>query len=61
MHPPLLTTVAGRPKTERHKGNGDKKKRKGQHKCPICEGYGHRWHNCKKGKPEHIEAMKAIR
>lgn len=29
MHPPLLTTVAGRPKTERHKGNGDKKKGKG--------------------------------
>jgi hypothetical protein len=39
MYPPLLTTVAGRLKTERHKGNGDKKKRKGQHKCPICEGY----------------------
>jgi hypothetical protein len=29
MHPPLLTTVAGRPKTERHKGNGDKEKGKG--------------------------------
>jgi hypothetical protein len=29
MHPPLLKPVAGRPKTERHKGNGDKKKRKG--------------------------------
>jgi len=31
MHTPLLTTVAGRPKTERCKGTGDKKKRKGQH------------------------------
>jgi hypothetical protein len=29
MHPPLLTLVVGRPKTERHKGTGDKKKRKG--------------------------------
>ena len=35
MHPPLLTPVAGRPKIERHKGTGDKKKRKGQHQCPI--------------------------
>ena len=31
MHTPLLTTVASRPKTERCKGTGDKKKRKGQH------------------------------
>jgi len=61
MHPPLLTPVAGRPKTERHKGTGDKKKRKGQHQCPICMDYGHHWHNCKRGRPEDIEDMKAIR
>jgi hypothetical protein len=61
MHPPLLKSVVGRPKTKRHKGNGDKKKRKGLHKCPICEDYGHHWHNCKRGKPEDIETMKAIR
>ncbi|RLN08417.1 hypothetical protein C2845_PM11G12660 [Panicum miliaceum] len=53
--------VAGRPKTERHKGNGNKKKRKGQHKCPICEKLEHHWHSCKRGKPEDIEAMKAIK
>ena len=27
MHPPLLTPVAGRPKTKRHKDTGDKKKK----------------------------------
>ena len=61
MHPPLLTPVAGRPKTKRHKGTDDKKKRKGQHQCPICMDYGHHWHNCKRGRLEDIEAMKAIR
>jgi len=61
MHPPLLTPVAGRPKTERHKGGTEKKKRKGQHQCPICLDYGHHWHNCKKGNPTDIEAMKAVR
>ena len=61
MHPLLLTPVAGRPKTKRHKGTDDKKKRKGQHQCPICMDYGHHWHNCKRGRPEDIEAMKAIR
>jgi hypothetical protein len=61
MHPPLLTTVAGRPKTERHKGNGDKKKKKGQHQCPICMDYGHHWQSCKRGRQQDIEAMKAIK
>jgi hypothetical protein len=41
MHPPLFILVAGRPKTERHKGTSDQKKRKGQHQCPICLDYGH--------------------
>ena len=58
MHPPLLKTVAGRPKTERYKGSGEKKKRK---KCPICLDFGHHWHTCKKGNPEDIAAMQAIR
>ena len=44
--------------TQRYKGNGDKKW-KGQHKCPICEDYGHHWHNCKRGRLENIEALKA--
>jgi len=45
MHPPLLTPVASRPKSERYKGGTKKKKRKGQHQCPICLDYGHHWHN----------------
>lgn len=61
MHPPLLKAVAGRPKTERHKGAGDKQWKKGQHQCPICKDYGHHWHNCKKGSKEDIEAMQAVR
>ncbi|TVU43671.1 hypothetical protein EJB05_10157, partial [Eragrostis curvula] len=61
MSPPLLKAVAGRPKTKRFKGNGDNKKRKSQHQCPICMGYGHHWHNCKNSKPEDIAAMKAIK
>ncbi|KAG2569728.1 hypothetical protein PVAP13_7NG437201 [Panicum virgatum] len=50
--------VAGRPKTERYKGSGEKKKRK---KCPICLDFGHHWHTCKKGNLEDIAAMQAIR
>jgi hypothetical protein len=41
LHPPLLKVVAGRPKTERHKGTSDNKRKKGQHQCPICKEYGH--------------------
>jgi len=61
MHPPLLKAVAGRPKTERHKGGSDNKRKKGRHQCPICKDYGHHWHKCKKGSKEDIEAMKAVR
>jgi hypothetical protein len=61
IHPPLLKAVAGRPKTERHKGTSDNKRKKGQHQCPICKEYGHHWHKCKKGSKEDIEAMKAVR
>jgi hypothetical protein len=61
MHPSLLTPVASRPKTERHKGTSDKKKRKGQHQCPICLDYRHYWQSCKRDRPEDIEAMKTIK
>ena len=61
MHPPLLTTAVGRPRVKRLKGNAEKKGIKRQHKCPICLDYNHHWHNCKKGRPEDIEAMKLIR
>ena len=61
MHPPLLKATAGRPKTERYKGCGDTKSKKGQHLCPICKEYGHHWHKCKKGNPDDIAAMMAVR
>ncbi|KAK1630606.1 hypothetical protein QYE76_004921 [Lolium multiflorum] len=53
--------TAGRPKTERYKGCGDKKSKRGKHLCPICKDYGHHWHNCKKGNPDDIAAMMAVR
>jgi hypothetical protein len=61
MHPPLLKATAGRPKTERYKGCGEKKRKNGKHLCPICKEYGHHWHNCKKGNPDDIAAMMAVR
>ncbi|KAM0838195.1 hypothetical protein ACQ4PT_061129 [Festuca glaucescens] len=61
MHPPLLKPTAGRPKTERYKGCGETKNKKGKHLCPICKDYGHHWHNCKKGNPEDIAAMLTVR
>ena len=61
MHPPLLKVVAGRPKTERHKGGSANKRTKGSHQCPICKEYGHHWPTCKKGSKEDIEAIKALR
>ncbi|XBI93094.1 hypothetical protein VPH35_030022 [Triticum aestivum] len=61
MHPPLLKAVAGRPQTERHKGCGEKKRKSGQHLCPICKEYGHHWHKCKKGNKNDIAAFMAVR
>jgi hypothetical protein len=61
MHPPLLKSVVGRHKTERHKGCSGNKVKKGQHQCPICKDYGHHWPKCRKGSKEDIEAMKAVR
>jgi hypothetical protein len=60
MHSPLLKATAGRPKTERYKGCSEKKK-KGQHKCPICETYGHHWPTYKKGNPDDIAVVMAMR
>jgi hypothetical protein len=38
MYPPLLKPVAGRPKTERHKGNDDKKKKERATQVPYLWG-----------------------
>ena len=56
LHPPILKPIAGRRRTERYKGCGEKKK-KGSHKCPICKGYGHRWQTCRNGDPDQMAAM----
>ncbi|KAM3255359.1 hypothetical protein ACQJBY_048590 [Aegilops geniculata] len=61
MHPPLLKVVAGRPQTERHKGCSEKKRKSGQHLCPICKEYGHHWHKCKKGNKDDIAALMELR
>ncbi|WVZ76724.1 hypothetical protein U9M48_024676, partial [Paspalum notatum var. saurae] len=61
LYPPSLKATTGRPKTERYKGCSENKKKKGMHQCPICKDYGHHWHRCKKGNPEDIAAMMAIR
>ncbi|KAG2640446.1 hypothetical protein PVAP13_2KG098016 [Panicum virgatum] len=60
MNPPLLKAVAGgRRRTERFKGCAEKKK--GQHQCKVCKGYGHRWYKCREGDPEDIAALLAER
>ncbi|XP_048540693.1 uncharacterized protein LOC125519954 [Triticum urartu] len=61
MFPPLLKSTAGRHKTERYKGCSEKKRKSGQHLCPICKDYGHHWHKCKKGNPDDIGAILAVR
>ena len=61
MHPPLLKAVVDRPQTERHKGCSEKKRKSGQHLCPICKEYGHHWHKCKKGNKDDIAAFMAVR
>ena len=61
MFPPLLKSTAGRHKTERYKGCSEKKRKSGQHLCPICKDYGHHWHKCKKGNPDDIAAILAVR
>ncbi|XP_044335754.1 uncharacterized protein [Triticum aestivum] len=61
MFPPLLKSTAGRHKTERYKGCSEKKRKSGQHLCPMCKDYGHHWHKCKKGNPDDIAAILAVR
>jgi len=61
MHPPLLKATAGGPKSERYKGCTEKKGNEGKHKSPICKDYGHHWHKCKKGNPEDISTLMAVR
>jgi hypothetical protein len=65
MHPPLLKSVAGRRQVQRFrsctKGKNSTTRKKGQHQCPTCKGYGHHWHNCKEGDPDDIAAMMAVR
>jgi hypothetical protein len=65
MYPPLIKSIAGRRQNQRLRngteGKSTTKKRKGQHQCPICNGSGHHWHNCKEGDPDDIAAMMALR
>uniref|UniRef100_A0A8R7UU46 Transposase MuDR plant domain-containing protein n=1 Tax=Triticum urartu TaxID=4572 RepID=A0A8R7UU46_TRIUA len=42
-------------------GCSEKKRKSGQHLCPICKDYGHHWHKCKKGNPDDIAAILAVR
>lgn len=46
LHPPILRKTAGMPRKGRYKGCTDKGSKvrgvtKGEHRCPICKGYGH--------------------
>uniref|UniRef100_A0A8R7QBB2 Transposase MuDR plant domain-containing protein n=1 Tax=Triticum urartu TaxID=4572 RepID=A0A8R7QBB2_TRIUA len=42
-------------------GCSEKKRKSGQHLCPICKDYGHHWHKCKKGNPDDIAAILDVR
>lgn len=65
MHPPLLKSTAGRRKNQRFKGctesTGSTTRKKGQHRCDVCKGYGHRWYTCKEGNPDDKAALLAER
>jgi hypothetical protein len=65
MYPPLLQQVAGRRKNKTFKGctenNGNTTHRKGQHRCEVCQQYGHHWCTCKNGNPDDIAALLAER
>ena len=65
MYPPLLKPIAGRRKNKRFKGctenNGSTTHRKGQHRCEVCQQYGHHWRTCKNGNPDDIAALLAER
>ena len=57
MHPPLLKATTSRPKTERHKGYTEKKRKGEKYKCPICKDTGHHWLSCKRGNLKDIASM----
>jgi hypothetical protein len=65
MYPPLMKSIARRRQNQRFRsgteGKSTTKKGKGQHQCPICNGAGHHWHNCKEGDLDDIAAMMAVR
>ena len=65
MYPPLLKPIAGRRKNKRFKGctenNGSTTHRKGQHRCEVCQQYGHHWRTCKNVNPDDIAAILAKR
>ncbi|CAO2152752.1 unnamed protein product, partial [Urochloa humidicola] len=65
MHPPLLKSTAGRRKNQRFKGctetTSSTTRKKGQHRCDVCKGYGHRWTTCKEGNPDDKAALQAER
>jgi hypothetical protein len=65
MYLPILKAVTGRRKKERFKGaaesSGSTTRKKGQHRCDFCQGFGHHWNTCKNGDPADIAAMLAER
>ncbi|KAG2632530.1 hypothetical protein PVAP13_2NG115392 [Panicum virgatum] len=57
-----LISTAGRRKNQRFKRSsegGSTTRRKGQHRCDVCGGFGHRWYTCKDGNPEDKAALLA--
>ena len=63
LNPPILRRAPGRPKVQRHKSGAENSKgkgKKGQHQCPICKAYGHRWQSCKDAAPEALEAYAEV-
>ena len=63
LNPPILRRDPGRPKVQRHKRGAENSKgkgNKGQHQCPICKAYGHRWQSCKDAAPEALAAYAEV-
>ncbi|XP_020175955.2 uncharacterized protein [Aegilops tauschii subsp. strangulata] len=63
LNPPILRRAPGRPKVQRQKSGAENSKgkgKKGQHQCPICKAYGHRWQSCKDAAPEALEAYAEV-
>ena len=63
LNPPILRRPPGRPKVQRHKSGAENSKgkgNKGQHQCPICKAYGHRWQSCKDAAPEALAAYAEV-